>query len=359
MKNIAINGFGRIGRAFLKLALNDTRAIQKLNIVAINDLGDLSNMIYLLKYDTVYNQHKVFKSVSSRIVNEEEKYLVLELQDGSKKEIRYISEKDTQKFISKKIWSDYKVDIVVECTGLFTSADKAYFHIDSGAKRVVLSAPTKDTKDSQRIAETVLMGVNLENLKNSKITSNASCTTNAISPVVAILHESLGIEKAILNTVHAYTASQRIVDGPDAKNWRLGRAGAQNIIPSTTGAAIAMTKAFTEMEGLFDGISLRVPVVAGSIADITFIAKRNTTVEEVNRILKNATKTERFKYLLAYSEEELVSSDILGLRYASIVDSLNTKVVGGNLVKILAWYDNEIGYTQTLVDHVIQVGEII
>lgn len=180
------------------------------------------------------------------------------------------------------------------------------------------------------------MGVNEEDLKKSMITSNASCTTNSISPVVAILDEAIGIEKAILNTVHSYTASQKIVDGPSPKNWRLGRAGAQNIIPSTTGAAIALTKAFPKLDNLFDGISIRVPTVAGSIADITFISKRETTVEEVNRILKNASQSDKWKHLLAVTDEQLVSSDILGLRFASIVDSLNTKVVGGNLVKVLA-----------------------
>jgi glyceraldehyde 3-phosphate dehydrogenase len=203
------------------------------------------------------------------------------------------------------------------------------------------------------------MGLNEEKLKDAKITSNASCTTNSASPVIAILDEAIGIEKAILNTVHSYTASQSIVDGPNKKDWREGRAGAQNIVPSTTGAAIAVTKAFTKLEGLFDGISIRVPSVAGSIADITFIAKRNTSVEEINRILENASHTERWKNIFAVSNEELVSTDIQGLRFASIADLKMTKVVDGNLVKVLAWYDNEIGYTQTLVDHVTKVAKII
>lgn len=357
MKKVAINGFGRIGRAFLKLALTDNNANKEIDIACINDLGDIENMIYLLKHDSVYRQ-KVFKNIESKIINEE-KYLVIETLNGIKKEIRFISEKDTNNFITNKIWGNLNVDIVVECTGVFVSADKSYFHIESGAKRVVLSAPAKDEKGAMRQSETVLMGINEEKLNTCPITSNASCTTNSASPVLAILDESIGIEKAILNTVHSYTASQSIVDGPNKKDWREGRAGAQNIVPSTTGAAIAVTKAFTKMEGLFDGISIRVPSVAGSIADITFIAKRNTSVEEVNRILENASQTDRWKNIFAVSNEELVSTDILGLRYASIADLKMTKVVGGNLVKVLSWYDNEIGYTQTLVDHVVKVSKII
>lgn len=356
MKKVAINGFGRIGRAFLKLALTDINANKEIDIIAINDLGDIENMIYLLKHDSVYRQ-KVFKNVESKIINEE-KYLVIETLTGEKKEIRFIQEKDTEKFIQNKIWKNLNIDIIIECTGVFTSADKAYFHIDAGAKRVIISAPTKDGKDSMRQAETVLMGINEEKLNTCPITSNASCTTNSISPVLAIINEAIGVEKAILNTVHSYTASQSIVDGPNKKDWREGRAGAQNIIPSTTGAAIAFTKAFTDLDGLFDGISIRVPSVAGSIADITFIAKRNTSVEEINRILENASHTDRWKNIFAVTNEELVSTDILGLRYASIADLKMTKVVGGNLVKVLAWYDNEIGYTQTLVDHAILVAKI-
>ncbi|MFO0743685.1 MAG: glyceraldehyde 3-phosphate dehydrogenase NAD-binding domain-containing protein [Candidatus Paceibacterota bacterium] len=358
MKKVAINGFGRIGRAFLKLALTDEKASRNIEIVTINDLGDIENMIYLLKHDSVYHQ-KIFKNIESQIVNETEKYLILTLQNGNTKKIAFISEKDTNNFIQNKIWSKYSVDIVVECTGLFVSADKSHFHIESGAKRVVISAPSKDEKNGMYHSETVLMGLNEEKLKDVEITSNASCTTNSASPVIAILDEAIGIEKAILNTVHSYTASQSIVDGPNKKDWREGRAGAQNIVPSTTGAAIAVTKAFTKLEGLFDGISIRVPSVAGSIADITFISKRNTSVEEINRILENASHTERWKNIFAVSNEELVSTDIQGLRFASIADLKMTKVVDGNLVKVLAWYDNEIGYTQTLVDHVTKVAKII
>ncbi|MDQ1282153.1 MAG: hypothetical protein QG630_504 [Patescibacteria group bacterium] len=358
MKKVAINGFGRIGRAFLKLAITNPEVMKEVDIVAINDLGDIENMIYLLKHDSVYRQ-KVFKNIESKIVSEEEKYLVVSLLSGERKEIKFISEKDTNKFVEEKIWEKLGVDIVVECTGLFISYDKSEFHLDAGAKRVVISAPSKDDKNAMHKSETVLMSINEEKLRDCKVTSNASCTTNASSPIIAILDEAIGIEKAILNTVHSYTASQSIVDGPNKKDWREGRAGAQNIVPSTTGAAIAVTKAFTKMEGLFDGISIRVPSVAGSIADITFISKRNTTVEEVNRILENASHNDKWKNIFAASREELVSTDILGLKYASIADLKMTKVVDGNLVKVLAWYDNEIGYTNTLVEHVVKVGRVI
>ena len=207
--------------------------------------------------------------------------------------------------------------------------------------------------------ETILLGVNEEKFGTSDITSNASCTTNATSPIIAILHEAIGVEKAILNTVHAYTGTQAIVDGPSKKDLREGRAAAQNIVPSSTGAAIAVTEAFPDLKGLFDGISIRVPVPAGSIVDVTFIAKRNTTKEEVNEILTKASNDPRWKNIFAVTNEPLVSSDILGNPHASIADLEMTRVVGENLVKVLGWYDNEMGYTHTLVDHVIKTGNTI
>jgi glyceraldehyde 3-phosphate dehydrogenase len=207
--------------------------------------------------------------------------------------------------------------------------------------------------------ETILLGVNEEKFGTCDITSNASCTTNAASPLIAILDEALGIEKAILNTVHGYTASQSIVDGPNKKDFREGRAAAQNIVPSSTGAAIAVTKAFTKLEGLFDGISMRVPVPAGSMVDVTFISKKETTKEEVNEILKKASADSRWQGIFSATEEELVSSDILGSPFASIADLKMTRVVGGNLIKVMGWYDNEMGYTHTLVEHVIKTGNTI
>src|SRR3989338_806483 len=272
---VGINGFGRIGRAFLKVAWERP----EIEIVAVNDLGSVENMAYLLKYDTVY----------------------------------------------KKWEHDIKVegqDVIID-------------------------------------GETILLGVNEEKFGTCDITSNASCTTNAASPLIAILDETLGIEKAILNTVHGYTASQALVDGPSKKDFREGRAAAQNIVPSSTGAAIAVTKAFTKLSGLFDGISIRVPVVAGSIVDVTFISKKQTTKEEVNEILKKAAQDKRWECIFSATEEELVSSDILGSPYGSIADLALTRVIGGNLVKVMGWYDNEMGYTYTLVDHVIKTGRTI
>ncbi len=227
-------------------------------------------------------------------------------------------------------------------------------HIAAGAKRVVVSAPFEGKHELvDGVEDTVLMGINESNLRSCPVTSNASCTTNSASPVMQVLHETLGIEKAILSTVHAYTATQKLVDSPDAKDWRRGRAGAANLVPSTTGAAIAVTKAIPALAGKFDGIALRIPLVTGSLADLTFLAKRNTTVEEVNKLLSDAAATERWKKILSVTNEQLVSSDIIGDTHASIVDLSFTKVVGGNLVKVLAWYDNEAGYTFTLMEHVL------
>jgi glyceraldehyde 3-phosphate dehydrogenase len=336
---VGINGFGRIGRAFLKVAWDRP----EIEIIAVNDLGDIANMAYLLKHDTVYrNWNHDIKVEGQEIII-----------DG--KRVKVLAEKDP----ANLPWKDLGVDVVVESTGLFTTYDKANAHIKAGAKKVVISAPAKKGEDESIKGETILLGVNENKFGTCDVTSNASCTTNAASPLIAILHEALGIEKAILNTVHGYTASQGIVDGPNKKDFREGRAAAQNIVPSSTGAAIAVTKAFPELTGLFDGISLRVPVPAGSIADVTFISKKQTTVEEVNSILKKAAKDKRWEKIFAVTEEELVSSDILGESHASIADLKMTRVVGGNLVKVLGWYDNEMGYTYTLVDHVIKTGESI
>lgn len=335
---VGINGFGRIGRAFLKIAWDRP----EIEVVAINDLGDVANMAYLLKHDTVYREwgHDI-KTEGQQIII-----------DGKK--VKVLAEKEP----SLLPWKDLGVDVVVESTGFFASYDKASAHIKAGARKVVISAPVKDERGGAG-GETILLGVNEEKFGTCDITSNASCTTNAASPLIAILDETLGIEKAILNTVHGYTASQSLVDGPSKKDLREGRAAAQNIVPSSTGAAIAVTKAFTKLSGLFDGISIRVPVPAGSIADITFISKKPTTTEEVNEILKKASKEKRWEGIFSVTDEPLVSSDILGSRYGSIADLGLTRVVGGNLVKVMGWYDNEMGYTYTLVDHVIKTGKTI
>lgn len=328
---VAINGFGRIGRAFARRS-----AGRGVEIVAINDLGSLENLAYLLKHDTVYGKPPFSVAVG-------EKALII---DG--KEVRFFSEKDP----AALPWKDLAIDVVVESTGLFTDYEKAKVHLDAGAKHVVITAPSKSEDPS---GTTILMGINEEKFGTCHITSNGSCTTNASSPVIAILDAAIGIEKAILSTTHGYTASQSIVDGPAKKDMKEGRAAAQNIVPTSTGAAIAVTKAYP-LPGGFDGISLRVPVPAGSIADITFIAKRATTVAEVNAALKAASADPRWEGVFTVTEEELVSSDIVGEPHASIADLGMTRVVGDNLVKVLAWYDNEMGYTEALVRHVLKAA---
>jgi len=333
---VAINGLGRIGRAFLKVAVKR----QDLDIVAANDLGDLENLAYLLKYDTAYG-------VSSFEVEIVDGKLVV---DG--KIISFLSESDP----SKLPWGEMNIDVVVESTGVFTDYAKANMHRDAGAKRVVISAPGKGSPAEGVEAATILMAINEDKLQTCQISSNGSCTTNASSPLIGILDKTIGVEKAMLNTIHAYTATQPIVDGPSKKDFRRGRAGAQNMVPTTTGAAVAVTEAFPDLVGKFDGIAVRVPVIAGSIADITFISKRNTTVEEVNSILREAAQDANWARVFSVTEEPLVSSDILGSQHAAIADLNMTRVVDGNLVKVMSWYDNEMGYTHTLVDHVVQVG---
>lgn len=335
---VAINGAGRIGRAFLRLA----EEREELEVVALNDLTSIDNIAYLLKHDTTYGKAA----------------FDVEVKDGQLivggREVKYVSEKDP----TKLPWKDLNVDVVVESTGLFTEYEKARMHVEAGAKKVVISAPAKgEPKDATE--GMVLMEVNCDSLKEKIVSSNASCTTNASSPVISILNEAVGIEKAILNTTHAYTASQALVDGPSKKDMREGRAAAMNMVPSSTGAALAVGKVITDLAGKFDGISVRVPVVAGSLADVTFISKRETSVEEINKILSDAAQSDKWKNIFAVTDEDLVSSDIVGSKHASIADLAMTRVVGGNLVKVLAWYDNEMGYTHTLVEHVIKTGSFL
>ncbi len=337
---VAINGFGRIGRAFFKLA----RKHPELNIVAVNDLGDPENMVYLLKYDTAYG--KADFEVSTEVEGGKTTFIV----DGERTVL--VQEKDA----TKLPWRDMNIDVVVESTGFFTAYDKAKVHLDSGAKRVVITAPVKGQEVPGITSATVLMGINDEKLETCTISSNASCTTNAASPLIHILNEKIGVEKALLNTTHAMTGTQRVVDSPGGKDQRGGRAASQNMIPASTGAAIAVTEAVPSLKGLFDGISIRVPVIAGSIADITFIAKRDTSVEEVNQALRDAAKDPRWEGVFTVTEEDLVSSDIIGNPHGAIADLQMTRVVGGNLVKVMSWYDNEMGYTNTLVKHVLKVG---
>ncbi len=337
MVKVAINGFGRIGRTFFRLAYGNPH----FEVVAVNDLGDINNLAYLLEYDSVYGRSP----------------FTVEVRDGAiliqGKPLSIVQEKDP----AHLPWGQMGIDVVVESTGFFTSYEGAKHHLTAGAKRVVVSAPVKGDPAAAGVqGATVLMGVNHEQLATCQISSNASCTTNATSPLIAILKEAIGIDKAVLNTVHAYTASQSLVDAPK-KDFREGRAAALNIVPSTTGAAIATTLAHPELTDKFDGISMRVPVPVGSIVDVTFIAKRDTTVEEVNNALITAAKDARWRNLFAVTNEQIVSTDIIGSRVGSIADLSFTKVVGGNLVKVLAWYDNETSYTQTLVEHVQAVAK--
>ncbi len=331
---VAINGFGRIGRALYRAA----KDYPSLDIVAVNDLGDADNAAYLLQYDSVYGKYP--ETVSAK--------------DGAllvgKKRVTYLSEKDP----AKLPWGEMEIDVVVESTGVFDSFEKAKPHLSSGAKRVVITAPVKDTMPG---ADTVLLGLNEEKFKTCTITSNASCTTNSAYPLIAILDETIGIERALLNTIHATTASQSLVDAPvKGKDYRRGRAAGHNIAPSSTGAAISVTKAYTPLQGKFDGIALRVPVIVGSMSDITFVAKRETTAEEVNQILETAAKEKRWKGIFATTREQLVSSDIIGRTEGSIADLGMTRVTG-NLVKVLSWYDNEMGYVHSLAQHVEAAGK--
>lgn len=328
MTKVGINGFGRIGRCFFRAA---HAAGAQFEIVGINDLGSLENLAYLLSYDTVYRKAPFSVAIQNGalIVND--------------KTVAFSQEKD----LTKLPWKSLGVDIVVESTGVFTDPAKARAHIDAGARRVVISAPAKGDG-----AETILMGANEEKFATCEVSSNASCTTNAASPLIGILDEAIGIERAILSTTHGYTASQSLVDGPKDKDWREGRAAAQNIVPTSTGAAKATALAYPQLAGKFDGISLRVPVPAGSMVDVTFVAKRATTAEEVNQALKAAAGDARWSPVFAVAEEPLVSSDIIGAPFGSIAQLDMTRVVDGTLVKVLAWYDNEMGYAHTLVRHV-------
>ena len=321
MKRIAINGFGRIGRSALKVIFDGS----DLEVVGVNDLMDIENAVYLLKYDSNYGKYE--KSIRF---------------DGDtifvgEKAIKYSSIRE----IEGLPWKQLDVDVVIESTGIFTSKTDAEKHIMAGAKSVVISGPTKDTP-------TVVHGVNTEK-GNVSVFSCASCTTNNISPIIEILGRRVGIKKAILNTIHGYTASQALVDAPSKREPRMGRAAGFNLAPAATGAAIATTKVLPEYAGKFDGIAVRVPVPVGSISDITFIANRPTTIDEINQILTEESSTDRYEKVIAVTEEPIVSTDIIGSAFAATVDLEMTRVVDGDLVKIMAWYDNEWGFTNQMI----------
>lgn len=330
-KKIAINGFGRIGRNAFKLAFER----DDIEVVAINDLTDTKTLAHLLKHDSTYGtyHHDVSYDDNSIFV--------------AGKQIRVLAEKDP----ALLPWGEFGVDVVIEATGLFVQPEKARAHIDAGAKKVVISAPAKGEG-----AKFIVLGVNEHELtREDDIISNASCTTNCIAPVMAILEREFGIEKSLMTTVHSYTASQRILDAP-AKDLREARSAAENIVPTTTGAAIATTKVIPSLVGKFDGLSVRVPTAVVSLSDITAVLKRNTTKEEINEVFKRAAADPFYQGILTVTEEPLVSTDFKGNSHSSIVDLELTNVVGGNLVKIVAWYDNEWGYSNRLVEIVADVA---
>ncbi len=336
MTRVAINGFGRIGRGFTRALWQRAQQDPALELVAINDLTIPANLAYLLQYDSVYGRAPFSVSATDHA-------LVI---DGT--EVPVLAEREPNKLP----WRDLRVDIVVESTGFFTDGEQAKAHLMAGAKKVVISAPAKGTGVS-----TALIGANESAFGTADISSNASCTTNAVSPLIGILDECIGIERALLNTTHAYTASQAIVDAPKGKDVREGRAAALNLVPTSTGAAKATALAYPQLKDKFDGISVRVPVPAGSLVDITFVAKRATSAEEVNAALRAGAKSDQWKRVFAATDEPLVSSDILGAPYGSIADLTMTRVVDGTLVKVMAWYDNEMGYAHTLVEHVCEVAK--
>lgn len=340
MVKVAINGFGRIGRAFFRQAFG----ANGVSVVAINDLTDEDTLAYLLRYDTVYGRYEKKVEVA---LEDGKNYLAV---DGKK--VLSLAEKDP----TKLPWKELGIDVVVESTGVFTERKGAEMHIKAGAKYVIMTAPAKG--DDASSVPHVLVGTNTADLKKDAVISNASCTTNCAGPIAAVMLENPGILKAFLTTVHGYTSSQNLVDGPSKKMVR-GRAAAQNIVLTTTGAAEATARAIPELQGLFDGSAIRVPVISGSVIDFTFLAKRDVTVEEINEIFKKSAREKRWQGILEVTDEPIVSSDILKTTAASIVDLNGTRVVGGNLVKIFAWYDNEWGYSAMLLREVMEVGKIL
>ncbi len=325
--NIAINGFGRIGRAAFKIALTKPN----LRVIAINDLVAPRVLAHLLRYDTVYGLYdKKVSADSKNLIVEGKKYPVL-----------------AEKEPARLPWKKMGVEVVLECTGRFTKKNDAIWHLKAGARRVILSAPAKGGG-----VPTYVLGVNAGDKQkiNDSIFSNASCTTNCISPIAQVMVSAFGVEKAMMTTIHSYTADQNLVDGPH-KDLRRARAASQNIVPTTTGAAIATTETIPQLKGLFDGLSIRVPTPCGSLSDFTFVLKRKkVTKAQVNNALRTAAKSSRYRGILQVTSEPIVSSDIIGNSASAIADLSLTQVVGGNMVKVIAWYDNEWGYANRLVE---------
>jgi glyceraldehyde 3-phosphate dehydrogenase len=336
---VGINGFGRIGRQAFKLALDKP----ELEVVGINDLTSPEVLAHLLKYDSNYGHF-------NREISFDETHVIV---DGKKYPV--LAEKEPKLLP----WSKLGVDVVIESTGRFTDSEKAGAHLEAGAKRVIISAPAKD----EGITPTILLGVNEDQYTDQAIVSNASCTTNCIAPVVSVLVAKFGIQKIMMSTIHSYTAEQNLVDGPPpggkSNDLRRARAAAVNIIPTSTGAAVSTTQVIPELKGLFDGIAFRVPTPVGSLSDFAVLLKKKTTVEEVNQAFIDASEHPLYKGKLVVSNEQLVSSDIIGNPASCVVDLSLTKVIDGDFVKVIAWYDNEFGYSNRLVEQVILVGKSI
>jgi glyceraldehyde 3-phosphate dehydrogenase (phosphorylating) len=334
---VAINGFGRIGRNAFKIAFERS----DVEVVAINDLTDTKTLAHLLKHDSNYGSY-------SHEVGFDDKDIIVD-----DKHIKVLAEKDP----AALPWKDLNVDVVIESTGFFVKPELAKAHVDAGAKKVVISAPAKG--DHADEALTVVLGVNEDKLETAgDVISNASCTTNCITPVAAVIEQAFGIEKAMMTTVHSYTASQKLQDAP-AKDLREARNAAENIVPTTTGASIAAAKALPALQGKFGGMSVRVPTPVVSLSDFVIITKRDVTVEEVNDAFKKAAKEPFYQGILDVTEEELVSSDFIGNSHSCIVDLKLTAVIEGNMLKVVAWYDNEWGYSNRLVEVTADTGRLL
>ena len=358
MIRVAINGYGRIGRVAHRVILE--KHSSEIDVVAINagSSTDIKGWMYLLRYDSSYGtlqKHTLnFQlPISNSQINTNDQnsnvktrrdYIGPLIIDG--KEIPVFSQKDA----AVLPWKDLNVDVVIESTGHFTTEEKLKTHIDAGAKSVVLSAPVKEGA-----VPTYVISVNSKDYKGEKLINNASCTTNCITPVAKVIVDNFGVEKAMMTTIHGYTSDQRIQDGGH-KDYRRARAASENIIPTSTGATIAASQALPELTGIFTGLAIRVPVAVGSLSDFTFLLKRETTVDEVNEIFKKEAQKEEYQGILETTEDPIVSSDIIGNPHSAIIDLSLTQVVGGNMLKVIAWYDNEYGYANRLVEEVIMVG---
>ncbi len=331
--NIAINGFGRIGRAAFKI-IHDS--FPNLNVVAVNDLTDAGTLAHLLKVDSCYGQydHKI-STIKDSIIIDGVKIPVLAIKDPA-----------------ELPWAEMKVDIVLECTGRFRTKEDLGLHLAAGAKKVIISAPAKGG------VKTIVLGVNENKVgRSDDIVSCASCTTNCLAPATAVIKSNFGIKNALMTTIHSYTADQNLVDGPH-KDLRRARAAALNIIPTTTGAATATTEAIPSLKDKFDGLAVRVPTPVGSLCDTVYLLDKKTTVEAVNKAFKKAASG-KLKGIIEASEEELVSTDIIGNPHSAVIDLLSTKIVGGNLLKVISWYDNEWGYSNRLVELAAYLGKFI